>query len=313
MLFEGSEKKLEIVTDSSAGDLRQLGRAFWSQLVESAGAQILSVIEKSDGIAYLLSESSLFVWENKITMITCGRTTLTFALKNFLKKIPIEQVEALVYERKNEYDPRAQRTDFMSDIDQLKLIAPGFAYRFGHAGEHHIYLYHLDRPFKPSRSDVTAELLMYHIGEPAKSLFSTGHEDSRAIRDYLKFETNFPGYQWGDHVFNPCGYSINGLKGRRYVTMHVTPQDQGSYVSFETNADLGESLAQVLKHMLDLFRPQSFDLMSFRPDDKKVEFEAPEYRTVTRIFEKLKCGYRVHYTSHYLADLEIQSAHQIEV
>jgi S-adenosylmethionine decarboxylase len=313
MLFEGSEKKLEIVVEPTVSDIRCLGDGFWREIVDSVGATILSKVENSDCTAYLLSESSLFVWENKFTMITCGRTTLTSALLAFLKAVPVEQIEALVFERKNEYFPRAQRTDFFGDIDQIRRVAPGYAYRFGHAGEHHVFLYHLDRPFKPSRGDVTTELLMYHIGQEARDVFAKDGQTATTIRQYLQLESTFPGYMWDDHVFAPCGYSVNGIKGKRYITMHVTPQDGGSYVSFETNADLGESLPQVLSHVVGCFQPLSFDLMSFRPDDKAVEFAAPKYWPANHVYEKLKCGYRVHYTSHYLTKSELLSAQLIEV
>ncbi len=308
MLFEGSEKKLEVVVATAAGPLRALGEEFWKSLVESVGAQILSKLSRADCDAYLLSESSLFVWDNKFTMITCGRTTLVSALTGFLKRISVDQIDAIVYERKNEYFPRMQQTDFYSDLDVIQQVAPGFAYLFGHAGEHQLFLYHLDRPFKPSRSDVTSELLMNHIGGLAKDVFTKCNQSAQDIRAHLQLDQIFPGFAWDDHVFEPCGYSVNGIKGKRYVTIHVTPQDGGSYASFETNVDFGESLPEVLSQVLSRFQPQSFDVVTFRPDDKNVEFHAPDYGRTNRIYEHLKCGYRVHFTSHYLVNSAIQSA-----
>jgi S-adenosylmethionine decarboxylase len=313
LLFEGSEKKLELVVSPEIGDLRQRGDEFWSRLVLSVGARILSKLSRADCEAYLLSESSLFVWDNKFTMITCGRTTLVSALEEFLESVPVEKVDALVYERKNEYFPRLQKTDFFSDLERLRRIAPGYAYRFGHAGEHHIHLYQLDRPFKPARGDVTTELLMYHIGGAAFEIFACENQTEKVIREYLRLEEIFPGYAWDDHVFHPCGYSINGIKAKRYVTIHVTPQDGGSYVSFETNVDFGESLTQVLSQVVSRFQPQCFDVMTFRPDDKNVPVEAPDYWRVNRVEEKLKCGFRVCYTSHYLTNPAVQKAQIIEV
>ena len=40
-----------------------------------------------------------------------------------------------------------------------------------------------------------------------------------------------------DVLFEPCGYSLNAMKGDTYYTMHVTPEEDFSYASFETNLD----------------------------------------------------------------------------
>ena len=36
-----------------------------------------------------------------------------------------------------------------------------------------------------------------------------------------------------DFVFDPCGYSMNGLEGSAFSTIHVTPQQDCSYASLE--------------------------------------------------------------------------------
>ena len=44
-----------------------------------------------------------------------------------------------------------------------------------------------------------------------------------------------PGVKVDDWAFEPCGYSMNGLREHYYYTIHVTPESGFSYASFETN------------------------------------------------------------------------------
>lgn len=36
-----------------------------------------------------------------------------------------------------------------------------------------------------------------------------------------------------DYVFDPCGYSMNGLEGDAFSTIHITPECGFSYASLE--------------------------------------------------------------------------------
>ena len=36
-----------------------------------------------------------------------------------------------------------------------------------------------------------------------------------------------------DFVFDPCGYSMNGLEGSAFSTIHITPENGFSYASLE--------------------------------------------------------------------------------
>jgi S-adenosylmethionine decarboxylase len=95
MYFEGAEKKLELISRSAR--FRQRDEAYWATVVEAAGAKILSRISSESCDAYLLSESSLFVWDDRVTMITCGRTTLVRAANFLLDDLPPEKVDFLIY------------------------------------------------------------------------------------------------------------------------------------------------------------------------------------------------------------------------
>ena len=127
MFFEGSEKKIEVVIGGI--DLLSLGDTFWSEVVQASKAKILSKIESEKCVSYLLSESSLFVWKDRFTMITCGQTTLAAAAVYAIKNMGPNKVEFLTFERKNEYLPEEQETNFFEDVSILNQVVEGKCYR----------------------------------------------------------------------------------------------------------------------------------------------------------------------------------------
>merc|ERR1719171_1099096 len=60
-----------------------------------------------------------------------------------------------------------------------------------------------------------------------------------------------------ESMFYPCGYSMNGMRGREYFTIHVTPQPECSYASFETNRPY-EDYDEVIRSLIQIFRPGRF-------------------------------------------------------
>jgi len=86
LLFEGVEKKLEIkyrIPDfypKNSGGLRDVDEQEWSYLLNSFGCCILNTVKNEHFDAYLLSESSLFVYRNRAILKTCGTTRLLSCL-----------------------------------------------------------------------------------------------------------------------------------------------------------------------------------------------------------------------------------------
>jgi len=72
----------------------------------------------------------------------------------------------------------------------------------------------------------------------------------------------FPGAIIDDYTFDPCGYSMNGLLGESYFTIHVTPQPSCSYASFETNAAC-EDFTELIQKVVEVFRPRNFVVTLF--------------------------------------------------
>lgn len=295
MFFEGSEKKIEVVFKGLR--LRDLGEEFWSQVVRASKAQILSKVSSQECDAYLLSESSLFVWDHRFTMITCGQTTLAQAAAFCIQHLGTENVELLIYERKNEYLPEEQETHFFDDTKILKSLVPGKSYCFGEEDEHHVYLFHSTLPYTPPQGDVTLEVLMYGLQGAPREIFNQRGHTSESLRRCTGVDQILPDFTVDDFVFEPFGYSLNAVKGSEYYTIHVTPQDCSSYVSFETNAKIDQNYLPVLNNVINVFNPKSFDVITFRSCTQEF-IEVPGFQIHSATKQELSCGYTVNH-SHF--------------
>ena len=86
--FEGPEKTMEVVFKTGVGaeeGLRALTREQLDYLCTQAKCTILSKISSNYIDAYVLSESSLFIYKHKYIMKTCGTTTLLRCLSSLLQ------------------------------------------------------------------------------------------------------------------------------------------------------------------------------------------------------------------------------------
>ncbi|KAA1096104.1 spermidine resistance protein [Puccinia graminis f. sp. tritici] len=105
--FEGPEKLLELWFAPSADQvpiasnvgtragllpsgpkftgLRTVSHPLWHAMLDQVKCKVLSVIESEQVDAFLLSESSMFVWPHKIILKTCGTTGLLLGLDSLLK------------------------------------------------------------------------------------------------------------------------------------------------------------------------------------------------------------------------------------
>jgi len=291
LLFEGSEKKVEICIDDQSDNLRARGDDYWRLIVSQSEAEIISKISNQQLDAYLLSESSLFVWKDRFTMITCGSTSLADAIVYFLKDQPTDKISSLIFQRKNEYFAHMQPSSFPQDAKKIHQQVHGKAFRFGDIDRHYNFLFHLDRPFSPPTNDTTSELLMYNIQGELAEMLREKNNTSENIREALEIETILPGFHIDDFAFKPFGYSLNAIKDQLYYTIHITPQMESSYVSFETNVDLASSNSNVLLQLVEKFSPGSFDIVSF--NDHSAKNIPPSYHCSSKSKSDLSCGYSV--------------------
>lgn len=268
--FEGPEKKLEIDFKVARGcemipdGLRSVTQDEWSDILTLAKCTILSKTSNNHFDSYVLSESSLFVYPSKIMIKTCGTTTLLNTISRILelgKRSGLE-VAYVFYSRKNYNFPQRQifpHFDFRLEVDFLNRNFPkGQAYILGDVSGDHWNLFVADYSGAQG-SEQTLEIMMSHLDPTTMAQFyktdkfvSAKHTTvTSGIADII------PGSTIDEFQFDPCGYSMNGLKDDFYSTIHITPEPHCCYVSFDTNLPQ-VSYTKMVQKVVEIFKPGKF-------------------------------------------------------
>ncbi|KAH6562093.1 hypothetical protein BASA50_004173 [Batrachochytrium salamandrivorans] len=328
----------------SRSGLRVVRRDIWEDMLNIVQCKVLSVIKNKYADAYLLSESSMFVYKNRIVLKTCGTTTLLNAVTRILaiaKDIcGFGEIQAVFYSRKAFLFPERQAWPhgrWGEEVAYLDTIFPDdqydtSGYVVGKINGDHWCLYVCtpsgmdmdgipvsslsDKPLSSdgemvseqgdeeaeeeenAEDDVTLEILMTHLDPEAMKMFWRNEEEINAgnspdnkhaakhrfkgAEDRVFTSTGisdlYPGSMVDDYVFDPCGYSLNGLLGPYYYTIHVTPEDICSYASFETTIPARECIPKharkgsgleydtfndVVQKVVDRFKPGKFSTTLF--------------------------------------------------
>lgn len=92
--------------------------------------------------------------------------------------------------------------------------------------------------------------------------------------------SKYPDARIDAYLFTPCGFSANGVipapngpDATHYFTVHVTPEPNCSYASFETNVpnkQTGRETADVIEQVVNIFKPGRFSVTLFegnKPDE----------------------------------------------
>ncbi len=302
--FEGPEKKLEIILYSPHPGLRATEQ--WHKVVRASGSYIVSRISNEYMDAYLLSESSLFVWDDSILMITCGRTSIVNSLSEILGIVDKDEVAYAFYERKNFVFPGEQPSDFEEDAKRLLDFFQGKSYRMGPANDDHLHVFYAAGPNAVPEPDATFQVLMNELDPSVMKMFSSANTrtpELTAVESGLR--EICPGLKTIDcHQFHPYGYSLNGIMGSNYYTVHVTPQPEGSYTSFETNI-IEKDYSGVISRVISIFRPGRFSIVlttsrheRFMPLHGTVAGVLPNYDISERSTYEFDSGYMVTFLNY---------------
>lgn len=269
--FEGPEKKLEIDfkrVHSNPRGLREAALSSWESMLDEAKCTIIKSTSNEYFDSYVLSESSLFVYPYKIVIKTCGTTTLLRVIPKLLdiaKECGNLEVDFVFFSRKNFNFPHRQlfpHTSFQDETVYLDKFFNGSGYVLGPLKGDHWFLYLADYTDRSSvtHSDQTLEILMHDL--PKSTMRHFFKDDNITVTETTEnsgIAALLPGSIIDDHQFEPCGYSMNGLLNEAYWTIHITPEDHCSFVSFETNVNLSlmgtKRYTQLVRAVIETFRP----------------------------------------------------------
>ncbi|KAI0130057.1 putative S-adenosylmethionine decarboxylase proenzyme [Xylariales sp. AK1849] len=156
------------------------------------------------------------------------------------------------------------------------------------------------------------------------SLTTEGHALGTVVSESCGLSDVYPTSKYPDaridaYMFNPCGFSANGVipapqkqgssvagKATHYFTVHVTPEPQCSYASFETNVPGGQNgreTSEVIEHVVSIFKPGHFSVTLF--EAKGTAVDAPTGVGRSKRMEKIQGYRRIDRIVHDFEDYEL--------
>jgi len=292
--FEGPEKNLQIIfsKQESAHDvagLRTVKQERWQTMLNKAKCKILSSVSNAKCTAFVLSESSLFVFDDRIIIKTCGATPLLYAVDDIIaigREADLTPA-AVLYWRKNFNNPHLQdpiHRDFKTETAFLDAHFGGIeshshSATLGSCDKDHFHFYYNEvmpaSSFNPVKK--TFEVKMHELHPLVSEKFiwkecpddpdSSSNMQREKIRPEVinKIQEQLHGYNVDEFFFEPCGYSMNGIQEDNYETIHITPEDCCSYMSFETNDEKYINTRIKEFRVLELFRPACCTTIQITP------------------------------------------------
>ncbi|XAR57162.1 Adenosylmethionine decarboxylase [Bertholletia excelsa] len=280
--FEGFEKRLELhfSGDDPVFGLRLLPFESLEEVLHAVQCTVVSAVGNHFFDSYVLSESSLFVYPTKIIIKTCGTTQLLKSVRPLIIKARDLGLSlcACRYTRGSFIFPESQPFPHASFVDEVTYLEDSLPNRLcfrkaivmpsklpSHSW--HVFTASDDDVVSIDASDLdsyTVEVCMTELDRVLARKFFRRPKDGKSGDSAGKEMTEItgigainPNALICDFAFDPCGYSMNGIDGDRYSTIHVTPEDGFSYASFECVAGTGDGddIGETLKRVSLVFRP----------------------------------------------------------
>jgi len=275
--FEGPEKRLHMIFDINDNSLRNINKNIWSELLKIANCTIISKIENKYYTLYLLSESSLIINDNSIILKTCGTTkplNIVDNIVSILEKENIKLISFMYYHRKFLY-PELQPYPYYSMEDEIKVIKEIIKDEIKILSLNNNWqgIYYIDKSKlqeDDNNSSAKAELITDESSiKDIKEITMTGidigickyfYKENQEIGK--KIVTDIIDIKDNDNIdyfqFEPCGVSVNIIKDDEYGTIHITPEENCSYISYESNTNFNK------QNWIDLFKPKEIITIEIR-------------------------------------------------
>lgn len=242
--FEGPEKRLDLRFSSSGKNPLDYSLRDWTPLLRVAECQIISSLISSTCHMYLLSESSLIVKSHHVILKTCGTTQPLKFLEEIYKEGFI--ISSLLYSHRNFLFPHDQPFPYSSRDDEItslvQLLPQGGSHKILTTPDWMGIFWMVEKD--PAECPSFCEISMTGLSPDITSKFySVSKDDGYKIITRLLGTKDIDYYQ-----FEPLGVSVNGLS--KETTIHITPEDEFSYLSVEKNEVFG------VEEWIKFFRPR---------------------------------------------------------
>jgi S-adenosylmethionine decarboxylase len=275
--FEGVEKRIEIdffIPNGFPPDgLRGLDKSSWDAVCALCKCSIIYSESCAGYDSFILSESSLFVFPNRVMLKTCGTTLplegvqMIVEIGSSIGLVPMD----MLYSRSSFLFPDLQlyphnslesELDYLANMSIGGSVVPGKSSILGDTSGrywliHRKQLYDssssvgMDTPdhrrqvgLSSNGSRVVVDIIMTGLSEECRKIYFKDmtvcdeSNEERMTRSIIKTMPDFA--KISGKCYDPCGYSCNGDASirddagtDRYFMVHITPEKAFSYASVE--------------------------------------------------------------------------------
>lgn len=272
-VFEGVEKRIEVRFSDNRSlfrGLRSLSRAIWDEFCFKCRCSIIHHDSTVFYDSYILSESSLFVFDDRAMIKTCG-TTVPLEGLDFLvvraRELGLTPID-MTYTRSNFLFPDLQvhpyndvnrELDYLSEMVIGGELVPGKSSILGDMKGRYWFAHHKKFSLEYTSGDITVvtppsasdryriysggsdhimvDVIMTGIDKDTCKIYHKDPMKSDDVNAGIMGESLrmiLPEFKTiSGKCYDPCGYSCNAFHEDRYMTVHITPEEAFSYASVE--------------------------------------------------------------------------------